>query len=142
MATEYLKFENFLENSDLSAPDWGDQLEALMEEEKWDEWEESILAQYKVYEEEPYTDSEEDYNLSDFSDERSDRHNETEDPLTLAQLAGFQGLTVSQLIVWAPDSRCEEIVGAYAEASIPPRLMPVEIYWMRSAIELTAIYRM
>ena len=94
MATEYLKFENFLENSDLSAPDWGDQLEALMEEEKWDEWEESILAQHNVYDEEPYTDSEEEYNLSDSSDEWTDRHNEARRP-TLAQLADIQGLTVS-----------------------------------------------
>ena len=69
MATEYLKFENFLENSDLSAPDWGDQLEALMEEEKWDEWEESILAQHNVYDEEPLTESDQEDSLSDSSDD-------------------------------------------------------------------------
>ena len=65
-----------------------------MEEEKWNEWEESILAQHNVYDEEPCIDSEEEYNVSDSSDEWTDRHNEARRP-TLAQLADIQGLTVS-----------------------------------------------
>ena len=40
----YIKIEKFLEESNLSTLEWEDKLGVLMEEEKWDDWEKSILA--------------------------------------------------------------------------------------------------
>ena len=38
--------------------DWDDKLDALMEDEKWEQWEESKIAHDWIADEEPLTDSE------------------------------------------------------------------------------------
>ena len=51
-----------------------DKLDLLIEEERWEDWEKSTLAQHNVDYEEPYSETDEDYNLSISSDESDDRN--------------------------------------------------------------------
>lgn len=51
-----------------------DKLDLLIEEERWEDWEKSTLAQQNVDYEEPYSETDEDCNLSISSDESDDRN--------------------------------------------------------------------
>ena len=48
-----------------------DKLDLLIEEERWEDWEKSTLAQQNVDYEEPHSETDEDCNLSISSDDRN-----------------------------------------------------------------------
>ena len=40
----FIQFENFIEETNFPSQEWKDKLDTLMEDDKWEEWENSILA--------------------------------------------------------------------------------------------------
>ena len=108
-----------------------------MEDEQWNAWEEYTLAQYQGDVYVPRIDSDEEYNLSDSSDERYFAK-ETEFQPTY----GYRTKELPQHPHISADFSNKEIIEAYEDSGLHWREVPLEVRFMRIVEQMSAIYRL
>ena len=116
--------------------DWENKLDILTENEQWDTWEERFIAQHGVGEEEPFTDSDEEINLTDSSDEWSKQYFAKRPDRTQHQHPDiFIHPTIPSY------STNKEVIEAYEDTYLHWKEYPVEILLMRMVQELESSHK-